>query len=283
MMQRGNGLGVEAMLIFHYTNTSGLLGIVRQRALWATDAEYLNDSKELRHGREEVVAVLRSAASRLMHEEGAAEGSTTLSRAEVMLTAASSLEREEHRSYWGPYVACFCESGDLLSQWRAYAEGGGWALGFDSSLLPARVIEVDDDVEMLEKVRYGKAGIDQAVERVMARIAPGPSAHPGTHGDYRAHVVCRRELACAKDGAFEEEREWRLIIEQESEHQRLAFRAGHLGLTPYVSVDWPSAALRRVIAGPGAHMELRTSAAKRMLQDEGLGQVDVGPSEAPFR
>jgi hypothetical protein len=36
------------------------------------------------------------------------------------------------------FVTCFCEKGDLLSQWRAYARGAsgvGYALGFESKSL----------------------------------------------------------------------------------------------------------------------------------------------------
>ena len=28
------------------------------------------------------------------------------------------------------FVTCFCSNGDLLSQWRAYAGSGGYAVGF---------------------------------------------------------------------------------------------------------------------------------------------------------
>ena len=29
------------------------------------------------------------------------------------------------------FLACFCENGNLLSQWRAYGQQGGYALGFE--------------------------------------------------------------------------------------------------------------------------------------------------------
>ena len=35
--------------LFHYTDHQGILGIIKTRAIWATEASYLNDSKEIYH------------------------------------------------------------------------------------------------------------------------------------------------------------------------------------------------------------------------------------------
>jgi len=37
------------MVLFHYTDTAGVLGIVGGNALWATKAVFLNDEGEIRH------------------------------------------------------------------------------------------------------------------------------------------------------------------------------------------------------------------------------------------
>ena len=35
-----------------------------------------------------------------------------------------------------PLIGCFSKNGDLLSQWRAYAEDGkGFSIGFDSNYI----------------------------------------------------------------------------------------------------------------------------------------------------
>jgi hypothetical protein len=43
------------------------------------------------------------------------------------------------RSFYDPmyatFVACFCENGNLLSQWRAYARTAGYSIGFDRASL----------------------------------------------------------------------------------------------------------------------------------------------------
>jgi len=94
------------VLLYHYTNTAGMLGILRTRALWATDVGYLNDSKELLYGRDEVVSALLEEASRLNPDGlGGMTGDDDSNRATIMASAAHFLTEEEHRSYWGPYVA----------------------------------------------------------------------------------------------------------------------------------------------------------------------------------
>ena len=44
------------------------------------------------------------------------------------------LVRNFGSSQFHSFVSCFCQSGNLLSQWRAYADkGGGYCIGFDFS------------------------------------------------------------------------------------------------------------------------------------------------------
>src|SRR5215510_2035523 len=36
-------------LLFHYTSPTGLIGIVKEKQVWATNITYLNDAKEIGH------------------------------------------------------------------------------------------------------------------------------------------------------------------------------------------------------------------------------------------
>jgi len=38
-------------MLWHYTDASGLMGIVEHERLWATQTSFLNDSTELEYGR----------------------------------------------------------------------------------------------------------------------------------------------------------------------------------------------------------------------------------------
>ena len=51
--------------LFHYTSAEGLLGILRDQRVWASDPEYLNDYTELRYGEELVARALESKCTGL--------------------------------------------------------------------------------------------------------------------------------------------------------------------------------------------------------------------------
>ncbi len=271
------------MLIYHYTNTAGLLGILGSGVLWATDSEYLNDAQELQYGRGEMVAALREQAIRINPEGEGGWDSDAGNRATIIAAAVDALVNESpDPDYPGPYVVCFCDEGDVLSQWRGYAGGHGWAIGFDADELSTCVATWDPSESALQQVTYGEAGISKAVERAVRLIAPGPTGHPGVKGNYRSLVVCRRELARIKHPAFEEEREWRLVVEQPGTDP-LGFRDGTIGLSPYTQVLWSPSAVRELVIGPTAHPAQQHSAARRLLTRHGLSAVRLRLSDAPYR
>jgi hypothetical protein len=110
--------------VFHYTNAASLIGIIESSELWATRCDFLNDRSEWHHGLDmacEVLASLRGKAKNAALDR-------TIQR------LIQSLVSEEPTNL--PFVACFCGSGDLLTQWQHYAEGGGgYCLEFESAAL----------------------------------------------------------------------------------------------------------------------------------------------------
>ena len=36
-------------ILYHYTTQQGLLGIIRDKEIWASHTQYLNDAREFRH------------------------------------------------------------------------------------------------------------------------------------------------------------------------------------------------------------------------------------------
>lgn len=112
-------------VLYHYTTAEGLKGIVENEELWATSAYYLNDSAEILYG----YRLLDRALEEWLKQ--AAPPANSLSRGLA----------EELRRYFGydalernvitpVYLTCFCEEGNLLSQWRAYGNSGGYNIGF---------------------------------------------------------------------------------------------------------------------------------------------------------
>lgn len=98
-------------LLFHYTTAAGIIGILENCQLWATEYRHLNDRQEYR------------IAAHLLKEQLNTSGlSQTLRHSFGQLIAKTQEQC---------FVLSFSEAGDQLSQWRAYCPGGsGYALGF---------------------------------------------------------------------------------------------------------------------------------------------------------
>lgn len=272
--------------LWHYTNTQGMLAIVADKVIWATDAEYLNDAQELRYAREHVSREFRSARERIAAQ--AQRPATDDPDANVALILSSALGAVEDfdpssASHTHVFVACFCEEGDLLSQWRGYAAGSGFALGFDAACLAGAKLKALPKAELpvtmrgLRRVSYGDSELVQRVDQIMKGIIGRPTSHPGTLGDHIGRDEILPMLAEFKHPAFAEEREWRLVA-TDRYGATVPFRSGPLGPTPYVAFDFGDA-LVEVKVGPGPHQALRQKAIRRLVGDG----VDVTLSEAPFR
>jgi len=50
-------------LLYHYTDTVGFQGIVREQCLWATDYRFLNDRTEMQHGEDAVKEVAKELSN----------------------------------------------------------------------------------------------------------------------------------------------------------------------------------------------------------------------------
>ena len=284
-------------ILYHYTAPEGLLGIIESRTLWATDAEFLNDAQELQFGRAELREALLRAAEELSADSGAYDAA--VSRATVMRSAADHLEPPGglwlEKQAHSVHVACFCEAGDLLSQWRGYGQSGGVAIGFRAEALCAVEVRMPDGTPVSEhayviqerprlvKIRYGEEAIRPVIDDVLARIAPEPTGHPGVQGFHRARSIVLPALATIKHSAFVEEREWRLIQMTSHGELTLLHRAGPLGVIPYIQCSFSDDAITEVVVGPARDREVRRRGIERLLQTQRLDEVKVRLSDAPFR
>jgi hypothetical protein len=111
--------------LYHYTSQEGLLGIVKSGTLWATNISYMNDATEFHQPRN----MLRDCVSEELERQAKTAGAP-VDRLELL---RGKLNKVKDTLIC---VACFCEDGDLLSQWRGYSgRGYGYSLGFNYALL----------------------------------------------------------------------------------------------------------------------------------------------------
>ena len=156
-------------LIFHYTSSDGLMGILCNGYIRMTNVKYLNDSKELIHGIDLAKKYLSDAIEELKtssRHKHRIEG-LTLQPLGGLLGGLSSLNNEppepdfprEYRfseivfgqlnswldemKFFAPfYTASFCKKGNALRQWMAYCPAGGYAIGVNHEELKEYLKEI---------------------------------------------------------------------------------------------------------------------------------------------
>ncbi|RYP84613.1 DUF2971 domain-containing protein [Nocardioides guangzhouensis] len=195
--------------LYHYTTIDGLMGIVGANALWASDVRFMNDSSELSYAVDLVDDVVEERIANVSDE--------TLKNA--LPTRRGFTDTFEYGRR--PFVACFCEEEDLLSQWRGYGTGqAGVSLGFD-----LRVMSMADRLPprtFLRKVVYGReeqrsavaAAVDAWLATAQTLLDKG-AVDINELFPYPAIWALQEALAeqqlCFKHPTFREEQEWRLI------------------------------------------------------------------------
>lgn len=264
-------------LLWHYTNLSGLMGIIASQELWATDIRYLNDSTEFAYGRDQVLQVLR-------------EKEQIVKKSEPLVELAEMLEDTLKKRTVHNYVVCFSEHRDALSLWRGYGHQG-YALGFDRKEIESRFqprILSDLRQPHLTKLAYDQeeqvALIRTAIEeyRLTQKSTPEEVAGLGIH-----LYALIGEL---KHPAFKDECEVRLTFQRsDGVAADVRFRESALGPTPFISLPLlqpghPEATpIRQVLVGPTPHPDEALEGVKQLLSLRGLINVNVEGSTVPLR
>jgi len=268
-------------LLYHYSNQSGLLGIVRSKEIWASHTQFLNDQEEYRHA----VSIARRLIQQ-MHVIPPWNG-----HADILNQMEEALEGIESINVC---VCSFSERGDVLSQWRAYSGGtSGFSIGFEGQLLR----DVADAIEFwLVPCQYKRHEQEELVQRLLEdvineiiewRTKERPPTTINRGGNLVAYL--NRYAPIIKHHSFEEEREWRLISQPlMCDMERFDYRPGTSMLVPHYKIPlWTSTQpfkIRRLFIGPTPHPIQSKSSAEGMLIKHGLEHENiVVNSESPFR
>ncbi len=169
---------------------------------------------------------------------------------------------------------------DVLSQWRAYADGGrGYCLGLRAKERLQGGGEGDTFwSNQLLKCVYGQECIvaetrSKVLRRVeLANMEPNPEARTSSLIDGASSIVHDCALA-AKHEHFREEKEWRLLVTVPP--SRLQYRTSTRGITPFILTE--SLELVEVWTGPGAARTpaLAVRVVSDLLRTHGLTSTSV--------
>jgi hypothetical protein len=272
-------------ILYHYTTQQGLLGIIRDREIWATHTQYLNDVREFRHAlelaREELSAMReypdrdeRASGCLNEMEEGLAPGMESINVC----------------------VCSFSERGDVLSQWRAYGgSASGFAIGFSGDFLRRIIGENGWLVPVLYDEREQRDLIEGLLEDVLRENlnrAERDREPLRSGGNLAAYI--NRYAPILKHKSFGEEREWRIVTRPLAfSDERFAFRLGPSMLIPYfrLSLGAESLGIKEVVIGPTPHPEqsFRSLSGLLLKHDQdamslfNAERIVIRHSEVPYR
>lgn len=283
-------------LLYHYTTQAGLLGIVTTAALYLSDFRSLNDSSEIAYGRQLFLERLRLFC----------ESSDDPKRPKVLqrLQEVEALGSEKTASWGNPtdlFIASFCATANLLSQWRGYGSAtGGCSIAFTSQELvtratldPLSALVPGQQVRLL-RVLYDPseqvALVDDVIQRLFAAAeSVNHVSWPVYLADGMLGTVIPMLAPCLKSPVFEAEREWRLVSQLESARQ---FRISNGLIVPYLFCKFRADAngsdrlpISEVMVGPSQHAESSRSAIRALLNGYGYSaeSVAVSVSDIPLR
>ncbi|MGA8149435.1 MAG: DUF2971 domain-containing protein [Terriglobales bacterium] len=269
-------------IVYHYTSASGLIGILKSRAIWATSIRFLNDSSEYSFA----IDLVRKA---IQDREATAHNTFDIALNSIL---AERLMTETQAEV---YVSSFTENPDQLSQWRAYSPStGGYAIGFRTKDLAQP--EGSKPSRFLAHCVYDSGVQERLVKKLVQVVANSAETNRAT-GLERDRVF--RETfkqfgrllplvaPVLKDPSFEEEQEWRLVclpaaFEGASPH----FRENRSMLVPYHEHHFPSKTpvpIEELVIGPTPHPQLARDAAKALLSANGMVSTTVQSSSIPYR
>lgn len=272
-------------LLYHYTDQNGLLGIVKEKEIWASHHQCLNDTQEFLHSKD----LIRGE----IDKRYVAANTDSRSLLEVMRSTLDGPGNEEVNLY----VASFSEDGDSLAQWRAYGgQTAGFSLGFrgDQLVLPDEFTIVPCIYKPEKQCEVANAIVAE-VENALAQIGPITARITAK----AALLLTLHRIALVfKHEKFEAEKEWRIV----SAHplmdfkpafpvgrleSKLDFRPGKSMLIPYRRIplndDKNNFPLHEIVVGPNPNKEQSKRSVQSLLNSQGLMAANVRSSYATYR
>jgi Protein of unknown function (DUF2971) len=286
--------------LFHYTGAHGVRGILNSDRIWASGAQHMNDWMEVVYGYDIMMNALRP----LVHE-----GKLPNHTQRVFREVLRAMEQPDS-PFVDAYFAAFCEKGNLLSQWRAYAGTQGFAIEVDplvfkgeltlSTKAPARNLRLAKvEYEPAQQERSFRELLDETIETIEKQRGKSDRVD-ATLAEF-VRVVLSSWAATVKHPGFREEQEWRVIFQpmittEERYHstEEFVIRVEDYALVTHVELmpakvlphpprQQPKLPIKSITCGPNVSMRSTMRALEILLRNNGYEGVNILKSEIPAR
>ncbi|NIJ46653.1 hypothetical protein FHR24_003148 [Wenyingzhuangia heitensis] len=288
-------------IIYHYTDLNGLVSILENQQLYCTNIKFLNDKKEYNHGIELLLKIIESIEIKKENKEIFDFIKTNINRI---------YENDK-------YVTCFSKNGDLLSQWRAYAnQGKGVALGFKSINIDESIAQYVSPLNITYNEEYQTGIISEFITLIISyfnEVKNSIDFHQHNYNHLVGHTIIEileGTLLSFKHSTFSEEKEFRLeyrmdeTMNLKSENE-IFFKTSNSLITPFIKLKskylenseliktnpnyekhseldekFP---LKEIIIGPSLDFETNKIGIEILLKKIGYENIKIIKSKIPYR
>lgn len=291
----------HTVVLYHYTDSDGLRGIIKDGKVWATHLSFMNDPGEL--------VIAREVLTRRW--QGMCKINPDSTRSLILKQAIDLVQ--ESKDIYG---FCLSREGDLLSQWRGYAPSGGYSIGFDACTLREELIgeskEGNINCTYVPITYLSEVGVDKHVSQLTTELFEIVESHnpglldselePEIAGELAKffHANGDRVVRAIKHDGYSEEDEERFTItgDYQGNLPCLKYRTKNGVLIPYVELkmgkeeppeDDKKLPINKIIMGPGLDYKLAEKGLRLLLTSngydvgEGKGQVAIKRSKIQYR
>ena len=266
--------------LYHYTSAGGLHGILESGVIRGSNFAFMNDRSEFTYGAALLHRLIRERLNRAV--AGAVHRFYEIA---AEPDSASDLDL---------YLSCFCEEGDLLSQWRGYGNASSrYCIEFATDHLRGP----DITTAPIHPVIYETARQTHLLGHIIDEHARAAIALKAAAADFdtiaqeavRSLYRCSAPaIAILKDATFSEEREWRAFefLADEGDLSNLVFSLSEGQMKPSIPLLGGGGSRRlpitKVIAGASRAPEQAVKAAHLMLARYGYRDVPVECYRVPL-
>lgn len=295
------------MLLYHYCSVETMMKIITEKHIRLCNALKSNDSTEFTY------------FDKLC--EKFIEGLGPDDKFSFLKEQAANLGKElmnGKNCLMIPYIACFSEDGDVLSQWRGYADNGcGVAIGFDFSSSGQQVqqsnspedIRTPDIYEpFIVKMEYDESKQKSIIDNILAKIVADAMR---SNDDERSEVKFTNEINKSilyairiKQYGFKEENEhrlvkflnqgseiWKHLSEEEKFPYEFFYKKGMVTGYFKFKID-PPKAIKKIVLGPKCPLTTNVETENgsdfdyewfSYLHANGLEKVEIERSKISYR
>lgn len=239
----------EDRIIYHYCSNTVLESILKNKQLWMSDIANSNDYNEIRILIPKLFYMIEDlyrnqAFSFKYKEHNGIEGIV-----DILTDVSQFINNTYDSGSLTSFVSCFCEKGDVLSQWRGYAnDGKGCSVGFSLKDLKEYCENTNgtiriDKVEYVDEKQLNSIisnAAQKCINELMNLKNKSENFLTNKQSNLRGELTDIIMMFLFKDylerivldslkykwNAFQEEHEWRIYFGSISKNEKVLFGGG---------------------------------------------------------